>query len=466
MNIGDFKDNYLNQPGAVPTDEITLLKVAAVFYEEYYNTTVTKWDLDAQAGWATSGADIADVEYVSQSLGGATKGGYGSYTLQLVSDPNGFESTPVGDIPGWRDSTFLIYDSQVGVVHELGHVILGLLGISAPVGPNSELMLAALASAASSAGIANFSADSSSEDLLAVALRIRELFGVSNARNDDGSYQEYVTHPSISPSNIDSVQGDLLARANASNGSYENIFNTSRDFYLDAGLEKIPTQYRVGYVSHDEPDDANPDGSWRTYASGEGKNDPGHQVRLIESGKGIAWLGNKNDNTMEVDKLKDAQGNTIPDGGGNDYIDGGAGNDTLGGGKGNDRLIGGAGNDTLIGGEGMDRLEGGEGFDTYIINPGDGYDTVYDSDGSGVIKFGTLEAKGSVGVDSDKWIHPADSEVWVDRQTSIVYIKSVVDNETRISVIKGGSIALVRGWNESGLGIVLGEEDEIGRAHV
>ncbi len=69
---------------------------------------------------------------------------------------------------------------------------------------------------------------------------------------------------------------------------------------------------------------------------------------------------------------------TLIGGTGDDTLNGGVGNDTLYGGDGNDKLYGGNGNDTLIGGAGDDYLEGGIGHDTYVWNPGDGNDTIYD----------------------------------------------------------------------------------------
>ncbi len=45
-----------------------------------------------------------------------------------------------------------------------------------------------------------------------------------------------------------------------------------------------------------------------------------------------------------------------------------------------DTLNGGAGNDVLIGGKDADILKGGAGSDTYVYNPGDGLDTIIDSD--------------------------------------------------------------------------------------
>ena len=50
-----------------------------------------------------------------------------------------------------------------------------------------------------------------------------------------------------------------------------------------------------------------------------------------------------------------------------------------------DRLYGGRGADVLQGNEGNDYLEGGSGSDTYVWNTGDGFDTIRDSDGSGLL---------------------------------------------------------------------------------
>ncbi|MBW8457793.1 MAG: hypothetical protein K0M58_05050, partial [Thiobacillus sp.] len=56
-----------------------------------------------------------------------------------------------------------------------------------------------------------------------------------------------------------------------------------------------------------------------------------------------------------------------------------------------DHLYGMTGADTLTGNGGNDYLEGGQGHDTYLINPGDGNDTILDTDGLGAVKFGTVE---------------------------------------------------------------------------
>ncbi len=61
--------------------------------------------------------------------------------------------------------------------------------------------------------------------------------------------------------------------------------------------------------------------------------------------------------------------------------------DYMFGGNGNDVLIGDAGNDYIAGGLGNDYIEGGIGNDIYIINTGDGQDTITDSDSIGTIIY-------------------------------------------------------------------------------
>lgn len=61
---------------------------------------------------------------------------------------------------------------------------------------------------------------------------------------------------------------------------------------------------------------------------------------------------------------------------------GGTGNDPLTGGILDDRLYGMGGDDILTGGEGNDTLEGGFGNDTYILNTGDGTDSIEDKEGA------------------------------------------------------------------------------------
>jgi len=112
------------------------------------------------------------------------------------------------------------------------------------------------------------------------------------------------------------------------------------------------------------------------------------------------------------DRLYGMGGNDILYGnGGDDFLDGGIGNDTLVGGIGSDGLVGGTGNDTLMGTNGYggddgvaDTLNGGDGYDTYIAGNGD---TIYDSDGSGIIVFEGRVLHG-VDVTMDSTIYPSN----------------------------------------------------------
>ena len=120
-----------------------------------------------------------------------------------------------------------------------------------------------------------------------------------------------------------------------------------------------------------------------------------------------------------------------------------------------DHLYGNLGADTLTGGKGSDYLEGGAGTDTYQFAPGDGFDTVLDSDGLGVIRFGAVEAKGSTGLDPQHWAQ-LPGNVWFDSLNDITYTRSLVDGAARLLIKHGDNTVLVKGWTDSGLGIALG----------
>lgn len=72
--------------------------------------------------------------------------------------------------------------------------------------------------------------------------------------------------------------------------------------------------------------------------------------------------------------------NTIQGNNNHNLLLGTKADDLILGAGGNDTLLGRDGNDTLVGGTGNDILMGGRGDDTYIFNPGDGRDTIFDSD--------------------------------------------------------------------------------------
>ncbi len=123
-----------------------------------------------------------------------------------------------------------------------------------------------------------------------------------------------------------------------------------------------------------------------------------------------------------------------------------------------DYLYGSGGNDTLQGLKGNDYLEGGTGTDTYIINPGDGIDTVLDTDGLGAIQLGsvTVQGRDSVAVDKD-WIKIGGS--WIDRQNSLEYLLLPQNNGSNDLLIKSadGSGVLIKAWQDGQLSITLGE---------
>ena len=95
------------------------------------------------------------------------------------------------------------------------------------------------------------------------------------------------------------------------------------------------------------------------------------------------------DDTLNGDEGRD----TLYGGSGEDILEGGqdrdrlyGGNDSdmLSGGQGNDKLYGGSGDDILTGGTGNDFLSGEAGNDTYQFALGDGNDTIYNRDYTGL----------------------------------------------------------------------------------
>jgi len=126
-----------------------------------------------------------------------------------------------------------------------------------------------------------------------------------------------------------------------------------------------------------------------------------------------------------------------------------------------DHLYGGGGDDTLKGLEGNDYLEGGAGADTYIVNPGDGTDTVLDIDGIGAIQFDAVIAQGRSGVtDGKDWIRIGDT--WMDQRNDLVYLLAAQDNGTNdlfVSFVGSADSARVRikDWSDGKLGITLGD---------
>lgn len=64
------------------------------------------------------------------------------------------------------------------------------------------------------------------------------------------------------------------------------------------------------------------------------------------------------------------------------------GDNTLRGNQGDNLLLGAGGNDVLAGGAGNDTLQGGVGDDIYLFNIGDGVDSLVDTEGVNIVRFG------------------------------------------------------------------------------
>ncbi len=112
------------------------------------------------------------------------------------------------------------------------------------------------------------------------------------------------------------------------------------------------------------------------------------------------------------DHLEGGQGNDLVMGGaGNDQLAGDQGDDELEGGRGHDQLAGGSGDDLLTGGRGNDRLEGGAGRDTYVLERGDGTDTILDADGLGAIEIDGSELSGTMSASGEGAWTSADGRV-------------------------------------------------------
>lgn len=104
-----------------------------------------------------------------------------------------------------------------------------------------------------------------------------------------------------------------------------------------------------------------------------------------------------------------SEGNDVIDGRGeSDYLEGRGGHDTLIGGTGHDVLDGGEGNDTLFGSEGDDHLNGGmNGDDLYI--GGVGNDTMEDGAGSDIFVLNRGDGSDSITISS--WFRDTDVDM-------------------------------------------------------
>ena len=108
----------------------------------------------------------------------------------------------------------------------------------------------------------------------------------------------------------------------------------------------------------------------------------GYEFDFAKDYKNAAITGSKNADTIT------AHGTKVT-------INGGAGNDYLKSTGSKAKILGGAGNDSLWGGKGNDSLYGGSGDDTFIYQPGEGTDKIFDYQSGDLLKI--LKSNGTDG---------------------------------------------------------------------
>ena len=122
----------------------------------------------------------------------------------------------------------------------------------------------------------------------------------------------------------------------------------------------------------------------------------------------------------------------------------------INGGNRSDRLYGGGGADTLTGNAGNDYLEGGAGFDTYVIDTGDGIDTLLDTDGSGTLILDGITLSGGALV-------AGTTNVWKNTAQGITYTLKGSGASQILLISKDGSADGIRvqGWQSGHLGLTM-----------
>ena len=131
------------------------------------------------------------------------------------------------------------------------------------------------------------------------------------------------------------------------------------------------------------------------------------------------------------------------------------GGDPIQGADTNDLLLGDISHDILIGGGGEDLLRGEEGKDLYVINAGDGNDTIVDTasdlngdgqpdgDGLGVVVFGQHLLQGGVKKQNESVYKSLDGQLTYQRSGS------------DLTVSGGGQTLTIKAWQEGQFGIRL-----------
>ena len=120
------------------------------------------------------------------------------------------------------------------------------------------------------------------------------------------------------------------------------------------------------------------------------------------------------------------------------FMLGGTGSDTLVGGTKVDLLVGNGGDDILQGGLGNDILLGGKDNDSYVYTTGDGFDTIFDSDGNGSIAYDGSILAGGAQYGDDRVHRDANNHLYVDVGNG----RMVIDGNILIEDQQAGELSL------------------------
>ncbi len=262
------------------------------------------------------------------------------------------------------------------------------------------------------------------------------MFSAIQRENRDSFTSIYLTNPTASaikrkiPSTLEAIKNNIRAEAwyEIRYGSNKGFGHTARryreaqlfDLYDEGPLYEDQAKEVVRMYTIHEITETNQANKMSTYESNrrtrppQGINTitqevlPAREFLIASYSSGMSIDGqvmvgagldtyaykekvNINDNLVgsaKADLIFGEKGDDVIYGGeGNDVIYGGDGKDKLYGGENNDLLVGGDQDDVLEGGAGNDTLYGGEGNDTYIINTGDGDDTIEDKQGINTVKL-------------------------------------------------------------------------------
>jgi Ca2+-binding RTX toxin-like protein len=113
-----------------------------------------------------------------------------------------------------------------------------------------------------------------------------------------------------------------------------------------------------------------------------------------------------------------------------------------------DHIYGREGDDILQGVGGDDYLDGGQGTDVYVYNSGDGFDTIFDSDGLGEIRFNGIALSGGAQTTTG-------ANTWYDAALDIRYTLDTSQGNGLLTVTHGNDDLQVLDFQSGELGINL-----------